>query len=140
MDKREPRADATIQLDTSEMFDAIQLDTNDGDIQVTRRSDRPGPPPLPPGSASMPPPALHVASIAPPAPAGRSWKAYAIVGGLLVASIAIGIGVGGAMRAKAPPQEATKAPNAATPSSSGAAAPAGSAVIVIPTVDFNDTK
>ncbi len=145
MDKREPRADATIQLDTSEMLDAIQLDTNDGDIQVTRRSDRPGPPPLPPGSASMPPPAQHVASIAPPAPAGRSWKSYAIVGGLLVASIAIGIGVGGAMRAKAPPpQAATQAPTAATPSSSpsssGAAAPAGSAVIVIPTVDFNDTK
>lgn len=139
MDKRDPRADATIQLDTSEMLDAIQLDANDGDVMVTRRSDRPGPPPLPPGSASVPPPAM-----APPAASGapadgRSWKAYAIVGGLLVVSIAVGIGVGGAMRAKAGPSAEAQKPTSAAPPSAGAA-PSGSAVIVIPTVDFNDTK
>ena len=141
MDKRDPRADATIQLDTSEMLDAIQLDANDGDVMVTRRSDRPGPPPLPPGSASVPPPAMGATAGASASPSGgRSWKAYAIVGGLLVVSIAVGIGVGGAMRAKAGPAvEAQKPTPAAQPSAAGAA-PSGSAVIVIPTVDFNDTK
>lgn len=142
MDKRDPRADATIQLDTSEMLDAIQLDANDGDVMVTRRSDRPGPPPLPPGSASVPPPAMAPSAGASSVsePAGRSWKAYAIVGGLLVVSIAVGIGVGGAMRPKAgPAAEAQKPTTAAQPSAAGAA-PSGSAVIVIPTVDFNDTK
>ncbi len=140
MDKRDPRADATIQLDTSEMLDAIQLDANDGDVMVTRRSDRPGPPPLPPGSPSVPPPAMGPSADTTASQAtGRSWKAYAIVGGLLVVSIAIGIGVGGAMRAKAAPAaDATKPTTAAQPSAG--AAPSGSAVIVIPTVDFNDTK